>query len=169
LTWQERVSGYEAALADAELTVPAHFIISGNYKAESGKAAVRALMASPERPDAIIAANAKVVRGVFDELINHGCRIPEDVAVSAIDDPFPDSKFWPRLTVVEQPGYEMGKMAVELLLSRLPPVSSTVPPREIVFDSVLRPGVTCGERQVVAGIPDADKAKSPASGAHAHQ
>jgi LacI family transcriptional regulator len=103
-------------------------------------------MAGPERPDAIIAANAKVVRGVLDELINHGCRIPEDVAVSAIDDPFPDSKFWPRLTVVEQPGYEMGKVAVELLLSRLPPISSVAPPHEIVFDSVLRPGVTCGER-----------------------
>ena len=154
LTWQERVSGYQAALADAGLSAPPDFIISGNYKAESGTAAVRTLMAGTERPDAIIAANAKVVRGVLDELINRGCRVPEDVAVSAIDDPLPDSKFWPRLTVVEQPGYEMGKVAVELLLSRLPPISSGAPVREIVFDSVLRPGVTCGERDAPVAIPN---------------
>ena len=112
---------------------------------ESGVAAVRSLWNDPVRPDAIIAANAKVVRGVLDELVTLGCRIPEDVAVSAIDHPFPESKFGPRLTVVEQPGYEMGKKAVELLLSRLPPCSCDEPAREIVFDSALRPGTTCGE------------------------
>lgn len=151
LTWRERVSGYQAALREAGLTMPAGYVIDGNYKAESGVAAVRALMCGGEPPDAIIAANAKVVRGVLDELVTLGMRIPEDVAVAAIDDPFPASKFWPRLTVVEQPGHEMGQVAVELLLSRLPPLSSAEPPREIVFDAVLRVGVTCGE--LLIGMP----------------
>jgi LacI family transcriptional regulator len=151
LTWHERVSGYRAALLEVGLTMPAGFVISGNYKADSGVTAVRALINGAERPDAIIAANAKVVRGVLDELVTLGVSIPEDVAVAAVDDPFPASKFWPRLTVVEQPGYEMGKVAVELLLSRLPPVSSDAPPREIVFDTELRIGVTCGE--LAAGSP----------------
>ena len=79
-------------------------------------------------------------------------RIPV-LAVGAIDDPFPESKFGPRLTVVEQPGYEMGKKAVDLLLSRLPPISSHEPAREIVFDSVLRPGTTCGELTVSGLTP----------------
>jgi LacI family transcriptional regulator len=163
LTWQERVGGFQSALLDAGLTVPADFIISGNYKADSGTAAVRALMAGTERPDAIIAANGKVVRGVLDELITLGYRIPEDVAVAAIDDPFPDSTFWPRLTVVEQPGYEMGQVAVELLTSRLSPVSSNAPWREIVFDSVLRPGATCGERVATPNISGVRSAESRGS------
>ncbi len=145
LTWHERVSGYQAVLREAGLTMPAEFVIAGNYKADSGVAAVQALMAAAERPDAIIAANAKVVRGVLDELVTLGFRIPEDVAVAAVDDPFPASKFWPRLTVVEQPGYEMGKVAVELLLRRLPPTSSNEMPREVIFGTELRIGVTCGE------------------------
>jgi hypothetical protein len=42
------------------------------------------------------------------------------MGVAAIDDPLPSSAFWPRFTIVEQPGYEMGKAAVELLTARLP-------------------------------------------------
>jgi LacI family transcriptional regulator, galactose operon repressor len=154
VTWQERVSGYQAAMREAGLDVPQGYVMAGNYMAESGVAAVQALWSGPQRPDAIIAANAKVVRGVLDELVTRGCRIPEDVAVSAIDDPFPQSKFGPRLTVVEQPGYEMGKKAVELLLTRLPPSSSDEPAREIVFASVLRPGTTCGELEGAAVATD---------------
>jgi LacI family transcriptional regulator len=145
LTWQERIGGYLEALREAGITLPPEFVIHGDYKAESGKAAVSVLMTMPQPPDAIIAANAKVVRGVLDELVARGCRVPEDVAVSAIDDPLPESSFWPRLTVVEQPGYEMGVAAVDLLMTRLEPGGLDLPPREVVFTSTLRPGTTCGE------------------------
>lgn len=145
LTWQERISGYREALRAANIASPPGFVIDGDYRAGSGVAAVRALMSLPEPPDAIVAANAKVVRGVLDALVEQGYRVPEDVAVGAIDDPLPESSFWPRLTVVEQPGYEMGVAAVELLLARLLPNGSGAPPREVVFTSTLRPGVTCGE------------------------
>lgn len=153
LTWQERIGGYQEALHEAGLTLPPEFVIDGDYRAGSGKAAVAALMAMPQPPDAIIAANAKVVRGVLDALTAMGCRVPEDVAVSAIDDPLPESGFWPRLTVVEQPGYEMGVAAVELLLSRLEPGQLDQPPREVVFTSTLRLGTTCGEQADVAHGP----------------
>jgi len=152
LTWQERVSGYQMAMQEAGLRLPASLVVDGNYKADGGAAAVRLLMANPAsaRPDAIIAAGTKVVGGVLDELVTLGFRIPEDIAVAAVDDPFPKSKFSPRLTVVEQPGYDMGRVAVEMLLSRLPPVSSDAPPREIVFDTTFRIGETCGESLTVA-------------------
>lgn len=153
LTWHERVSGYQQALQEAGLTLPPEFVIPGNYRADSGRAAVSRLMAMPQPPDAIIAANAKVVRGVLDALADAGCRVPQDVAVSAIDDPLPESSFWPRLTVVEQPGYEMGVAAVDLLMSRLEPGQRELPPREVVFASTLRPGTTCGEHVDVLHQP----------------
>lgn len=146
LTWQERIDGYQEALHEAGLTVPQEFVVHGDYRAESGKAAVAMLMALPQPPDAIIAANSKVVRGVLDALVAMGYRVPEDVAVSAIDDPLPESTFWPRLTVVEQPGYEMGVAAVEFLMTRLEPGQRDLPPREVIFTSTLRPGTTCGEQ-----------------------
>jgi len=70
-------------------------------------------------PQAIICANAQVALGLLDELVILGKRIPEDVSVASVDDPLPASKFWPRLTVVEQPGYEMGRAAVRLMMARI--------------------------------------------------
>ncbi|MBA3416708.1 MAG: substrate-binding domain-containing protein, partial [Chloroflexia bacterium] len=108
-------------------------------------AAVRTLLGQGHRPDAIIAANAQVALGVLDELVAVGCRIPEDVGVAAVDDPFPASSFLPRLTIVEQPGYAMGKAAVELLTARLDPARRAEPPRETIFEATLKIGTSCGE------------------------
>ena len=66
VTWQERVSGYRTAMREAGLDVPEGYVLAGNYMAESGVAAVHVLWSGPEPPDAIIAANAKVVHGVLD-------------------------------------------------------------------------------------------------------
>ena len=146
-TWNERVAGCRAALAAAGLPTPDDLVVSGNYRAAGGIAAVHRLYTQGERPDAIIAANSQVALGVLDELTARGLRVPEDVAVATIDDPLPPSAFWPRLTVVEQPGYEMGRTAIELLISRMDPACADAPPREVVFAASLKLGVSCGERR----------------------
>lgn len=147
-TWPERVAGYQAALREAGLPTPEDLVIPGNYNRDGGTEAVRILLGQRERPDAIIAGNAQIALGVLDELVASGCRVPEDVGVATIDDPFPASTFVPRLTIVEQPGYEMGKAAVRLLTARLDPVRRVEPPREVVFETTLRIGTSCGETYV---------------------
>lgn len=150
-TWDERVGGYRAALSEAALPWAPHLEVTGDRKGrarEAGGGAVRQLLALGGLPDAIIAANAQVGLGVLDELSSQGCRVPEDVGVATIDDPFPQSRgsaFWRRLTVVEQPGYEMGKTAAELLVERVRNARLDKEPRLIVFDPVLKIGVSCGE------------------------
>jgi LacI family transcriptional regulator len=144
-TWPERVAGYERALREAGIAVMPDLIIPGNYQGDGGVAATRQLLRRPLMPDAIIAANAQVLLGVLDELTANGYHVPDDIGVAAIDDPLPRSTFWPRITIVEQPGYEMGKAAVELLTARLTIANRDMPPREIVFEAVLKIGTSCGE------------------------
>ena len=144
-TWCERVAGYRQALGAAAVPTSDDFVITGNYRFDGGAAAVRTIIAQSGLPNAIIAANAQVALGVLDELVARGYKVPEDIAVSAIDDPLPSSTFWPRLTVVEQPGYEMGKAAIELLISRLHPTLPEAPMCEVVFEARLKIGVSCGE------------------------
>src|SRR4029453_8649646 len=48
VTWQERVSGYQAAMREAGLDVPQGYVMAGNYMAESGVAAVQALWSGPQ-------------------------------------------------------------------------------------------------------------------------
>ncbi|MBA2468949.1 MAG: LacI family DNA-binding transcriptional regulator [Chloroflexia bacterium] len=147
-TWPERVAGYQAALRESGVAAPPEFVIPGDYNRDGGTEAVRVLLAQGERPDAIIAANAQVALGVLDELVAAGCRVPEDVGVATIDDPFPPSAFVPRLTLVEQPGYGMGEAAVQLLVARLEPAGRAEPPREVVFEATLRIGTSCGETTI---------------------
>ncbi len=166
-TWSQRVSGYEAALRDAGIPVSSDLEIAGDYKGDGGAAAVRELLAHGERPDAIIAANAQVAIGVLDALVAAGCRVPEDVGVAAIDDPLPRSTFWPRLTVVEQPGYEMGKAAVELLAGRLGSTERELQPRQVVFDARLKIGTSCGEGLAGADAGAQSQTPAPVSQSHA--
>jgi LacI family transcriptional regulator len=147
-TWPARVAGYEAALREAGQPLTPELVIAGDYKSPGGVAAVRHLLARDDLPDAIIAANAQVAIGVLEELAARGIRVPEDVGVAAIDDPLPNLSFLLRFTVVEQPGYQMGKAAVEILVARLRGTRTDAQPWRLVFDAQLRPGQSCGEGRV---------------------
>jgi LacI family transcriptional regulator len=52
----------------------------------------------------------------FEEL---GVRCPEDVAIANFDDIAGDRSFHPQLTVVSQPGYEIGARGATLLMDRI--------------------------------------------------
>lgn len=145
-TWEERVSGYRAALSSAGAQIEDELIVPGDYKRSGGVEATRLLLRRGQLPDAIIAANSQVALGVLDELVTNSIRVPEDVGLASIDDPLPLSDFWPRLTVVEQPGYEMGKAAVELLASRLRGSTAHAPRQELIFNASLKIGTSCGEQ-----------------------
>jgi DNA-binding LacI/PurR family transcriptional regulator len=46
---------------------------------------------------------------------------------------------------VVQPGYEMGKRAVEILIARQ--ANAAAAAQEVIFDATLRVGISCGEPQ----------------------
>lgn len=143
-TWRDRLAGYADAHTGAGRVVDESLIIPGDYRATGGRDAVRKLMASPSRPDAIIAASTQVLDGVLEELGVLGVRIPEDIAVSCVDDPGFPAFFRPRFTFVEQPGYEMGAEAVRLLMNGIQIGHRQDTDR--VFPAHLRIGESCGEQ-----------------------
>ncbi len=143
-TWRNRVVGYRQAQREVGQPEGDDLVIHGNYRAEGGAAATRALMASARPPDAVIAASAQVLYGVLEELAAQGKSIPGDVSVSCVDDPALPAFFRPRFTYVEQPGYEMGTAAVEVVLEGLRPGAMAPVDRE--FPANLRVGESCGER-----------------------
>jgi len=144
-TWLERVAGFETALREAGIEPSPDLKIPGDYRAEGGVAAIRQLLDRGRLPDAIIAANAQVALGMLNELAKAGIRVPEDLAVAAIDDPMPQASFFPRLTVVKQPGYDMGRAAVELLAARLTGDQRDAPPIKMLFPTTILVGASCGE------------------------
>jgi LacI family transcriptional regulator len=137
----DRVAGYCRAMLDAGLELDDDLVRYGEYnygeynQVDGNRMAQEVLAADP-RPTAIFAANNFIAFGAMRSLRDAGFRVPEDVSIVAFDD-LPVA--WlsdPFMTVVDQPAYEIGRRAAELLLSRLDGTISG-PGREVVLPSEL--------------------------------
>jgi LacI family transcriptional regulator len=118
-TAEDRVAGYRRALAEAGLPVRADWVRYGTFSQESGYEMAQQVLATVPRPTALFAASNFVAIGALRALRESNVRVPEDVSVVAFDDLTSGLVIEPFLTVVDQPAYEMGQRATELLLARL--------------------------------------------------
>ena len=112
-----RLNGFRQGLADASLMLPDEYICSSNYTQEPTQRAARQLLLLPNPPTAIFAAadiQAVIVLRVAREL---GLDVPGDLAIIGFDDL--DLADYVNLTTIRQPLDDSGRIAAELLLSRL--------------------------------------------------
>lgn len=110
-----RVAGYQSALQEAGLPVPSE-IGGGGFSRADGEREGRRLLASPDRPTAIVCGNDMQALGVYDAAFALGLDVPGDVSVVGFDDA--PSAAWarPPLTTVRQPLQEMAEEATRLAL-----------------------------------------------------
>ncbi len=140
---QDRLKGYRAALAAAHIEFDESLVLHAGAHNVGAQEALRAAFSSPERPDAIFIANNQLTVSALPVLAEFGIRYPDDMLVACFDD-LPLARFvGSGLTVIDQPTYELGKRAAELLLGRIadPNVAvreHTLSPRLIVRGSSVR-------------------------------
>ncbi|MBE3574899.1 MAG: substrate-binding domain-containing protein, partial [Firmicutes bacterium] len=117
---QHRLLGYKNALAQAHVPFSPDWVIPADFTEAGGYQATRALLDRlAEPPDGIFASNDLMAIGSLRALREAGLSVPQQVAVAGFDG-IPMGEFSvPRLTTVEQPIYQMGQSAAELLLSAL--------------------------------------------------
>ena len=115
----ERKESYEECLKDYGIEVWPQFIVSGNYKLESGYAGMQALMALREKPTAVFCANDYMAMGALRFLMEHNYKVPQDVALVGYDDIMVSKMVTPSLTTVRQPVWELAGVATRLLLERI--------------------------------------------------
>ncbi|MGY3518766.1 LacI family DNA-binding transcriptional regulator [Micromonospora sp. PTRAS2] len=138
----ERTAGLRRGLADAGLPLPEEAVTVAENE-EGVDLAVGALLAAGQargKPlDAIVCTAGWLTVAVYSALVARGVAIPDDVAFLTMDD-FP----WAAtlgITVVDQPSYEMGRRAAELV------VEAPEDAVEIVFEPALVARRSCGEQQ----------------------
>lgn len=139
-----RDAGYRRALTDAGLPVDPRLVGSGSYRQDAVRVAAVEMLARPDRPTAVFAANdisALEILKVAGEL---GLDVPRDLSVIGFDDIPEASKSVPALSTVRQPMQRLGAEAARLLVSlmngespeathvklptRLVPRATTAPP-----------------------------------------
>jgi len=119
-TWTgaERMKGFTAGIEEAGLPIMDEMIYSGSFDEETGRRAARSFLEGGERPDAIVAANNRILEGVLEVLMS---RSPDcdNVAVGAFDGvPFA-GLMHRRIVIAEQPRWEIGRRAARLLIDRI--------------------------------------------------
>lgn len=116
---KERLAGYKAALADHHLPLDESLIkyckYGGLIDSETDEA-VESLLTSKNRPDAIVAASDKLSTGCLAALAKKNIRVPEDMGIVGFTNSLLTDIFHPALTSVRQPAFEMGQVAMEMLI-----------------------------------------------------
>jgi DNA-binding LacI/PurR family transcriptional regulator len=74
------------------------------------------LMSLPERPTAVLAASDTLAIGAMAAARDLGLGIPEDVSIAGFDDIDIAAYCNPPLTTVKVPAYEIGRVAVKVIL-----------------------------------------------------
>jgi LacI family transcriptional regulator len=139
-TSRERQEAWAEALAACGIPAPAPYVCPGDNQRESGVAGAEALLSLPHPPRAIFVNNNLMAIGALEVIHRRGLSVPRDVALVAFDDPPWAQALRPALTTVRQPTREIGRAAVDLLLSRLdqpalPARRVLLPPELMVRDS----------------------------------
>ena len=140
-TAQERLRGYELALKESGISVARELIFEGDFRREAGYRLGKEILLRRNRPSAILVCNGVMTLGVLQAFEEMNVRCPQDIALATFDDLVVDRSFHPRLTVVAQPGYEIGAEGATLLMDRIEgkvtrkPFVTRMPPTFIVRES----------------------------------
>jgi DNA-binding LacI/PurR family transcriptional regulator len=102
---------------------------------ENGRAAVEGILESDPHPTAVLATSDRLAIGIIEAARSHQLRIPQDLAVIGFDD-IPASKLiTPRLTTINQPMADKGRLAVSLLLKEKGRLRTRLPAKLIIRQS----------------------------------
>ena len=115
---QPRCTGYERAMRRHGLEALIR-AVPGAYTEAGGARGMEELLAKGVRPSAVFAANDVAAIGAIEVLKSHGLRVPQDISVVGYDNTHISGLYGFNLTTVDQPRFEIGRMAVSLLLERL--------------------------------------------------
>lgn len=117
--YADRLKGYQEALADHHLLYnPGHLLIN-SLSAQEGKEAARTILQMTSLPDGIFVANDTCAVSCMLELMEHGVRIPDDVAFTGFNNDPISCVVKPKLTTVHYKGFDMGEIAAQTLISSL--------------------------------------------------
>jgi LacI family transcriptional regulator len=143
-TGERRLAGYRAALRAAGLENGPDLVKRANFRVEGGYRATRELLAGRKRPDGLLVSNNLMALGSLQALQESSIEIPEDIAFASFDGISWARTLRPTLTVVEQPTYEIGRRAAELLLARI--AGDTGPAQKVVLPAELKIGESSTRR-----------------------
>lgn len=114
-----RFSGYKKALEEYGIAVDSSLSVFTGLKAKDGEFGAEELVNRGVNFDAVFCSSDEVAMGVINKLREKGMDVPRDVNVISFDNIYAASIYYPRLTTVEQPAYDMGSVGMRMLIKMI--------------------------------------------------
>ncbi|UCH65717.1 MAG: LacI family DNA-binding transcriptional regulator [Ignavibacterium sp.] len=114
-----RFEGYCKALQDNNIPINENYIFYGGLHEQDGYNSIEQMIKQKNIPEAIFAVNDPVAIGAFKRLREEGFSIPEQIAIVGFSNNPIAEIIEPKLTTVNQPAYEMGRKAAELIINQI--------------------------------------------------
>ena len=117
--WGERYLGFEKATREAKIKVDKDLVYFDSLRVKSGNEAAEKFIKSKKKFNGIVCASDEIAMGVINTLRDNNIKVPEDVSVVGFNNNNVGAIFYPKLTTISQPSYDMGSVAMRILIKLL--------------------------------------------------
>jgi DNA-binding LacI/PurR family transcriptional regulator len=114
-----RLEGYINALKKYKIKVDPDLVIHCDFNQDYAYVATQELLSSKKRPDAIFTISDRMAIGAMLAIKEKGLKMPQDIGLVGFNnEPF-TNLVTPRISSVDQPSFELGKIAAKLFIERV--------------------------------------------------
>lgn len=115
----KRYEGYCKGLEEMAIEIDKDLIYFGGVKARDGYKGINTILDKVTDIDSVFCASDEIAMGVINALRDRSIKVPEDIDVMGFDDIYSASIFYPKLTTVAQPMYDMGSASMRMLIKSI--------------------------------------------------
>lgn len=116
--WAKRYEGYEDALKEHGLSVDPELTYYGDLKAATGYKGIDHILSKHEI-DAVFCASDEIAMGAINAIRDKKLNVPKDISVMGFNNIIEASLFYPKITTINQPMYDMGSVSMRMLIKML--------------------------------------------------
>ncbi|MDP4290448.1 MAG: LacI family DNA-binding transcriptional regulator [Bacteroidota bacterium] len=117
--YADRFEGYKQALLDHHLPYKDENLITNNLSLEDGEAVARKILEMDPLPDGVFVTSDLCAASIMVELKKSGVKIPESIAFGGFNNDPVSRLVEPGLTTINYKGFEMGELAIKIMISQL--------------------------------------------------
>lgn len=117
--WGERYVGYEKAMKEAGINIDPELVYLDSIKVKTGYDGIDNFLKNNKKFKGVVCASDDIAMGAINALRDNGLEIPKDVSVIGFNDNYAASIFYPKITTISQPTYDMGSVAMRMLIKLL--------------------------------------------------
>ncbi|QOL24554.1 LacI family DNA-binding transcriptional regulator [Thalassotalea sp. LPB0316] len=114
-----RLQGHKRALAEHNLSFNEDLFFIGDFKETGGMDGLRHFLDNNYQFSALVCANDEMASGAMKYAREHNIVLPEQLSIVGYDNVIFANYLYPTLTTIDNPVYEMGRMAAQLVLKQV--------------------------------------------------